>query len=105
MQQGLTYTFIATSYFGNMQQAAAKRLAYYWKIRRKLFGPHRAYLPMTLDHNGALADDRKLLDSGFLSVHPNDERGRTVLAIDRIKVVPPFATRDAAVRHGTNPPC
>jgi len=46
---------------------------------------------------GALGDEINLLESGFLAVHSKDERGRTVLCIDRIKATPPFATRDAAV--------
>jgi hypothetical protein len=52
---------------------------------------------MTLDDDGALAEDRGLLQSGFLAVHPKDENGRTVLSVDRIKAVLPFASRDAAV--------
>ena len=48
---------------------------------------------------GALGNDIKLLESGFLTVHGKDERGRTVFCIDRIKATPPFATRDAAVSN------
>lgn len=42
---------------GGDVKKAAKKLAGYWQARLKLFGPHRAYLPMTLD--GAMKDDAK----------------------------------------------
>ncbi len=52
---------------------------------------------MTL--SGAIADDKELFESGFVAIHQKDENGRTVLFIDRIRVVPPSATRDPAVRQ------
>lgn len=83
----------------------ATRIALYWKIRCKLFGPSRAYLPMriptTEDEDASTAmskEDKTLLETGFLAVHPKDEHGRTVLFMDRIKAVAsPLATRDATV--------
>lgn len=88
-----THTMKHMIYFRS--QAAAARLVYYWKIRRKFFGEHRAYLPMTL--SGALAEDRSLFETGFLAIHPKDARGRNVLFIDRIRAVPPLASRNASV--------
>lgn len=46
---------------------------------------------------GAMAQDKDLFESGFIAVHPNDENGRTVVFVDRIRAIPPFATRDATV--------
>jgi hypothetical protein len=46
---------------------------------------------------GAMAQDKDLFESGFIAVHPNDENGRTVVFVDRIRATPPFATRDATV--------
>jgi len=53
---------------------------------------------MTLDVDGALGEDRKLFETECITVNPKDDHGRTVLFLDRIKTVPPFGTRDAAVR-------
>lgn len=80
---------------GNVE-AAATRLVHYWKIRRKLFGEHRAYLPMSM--TGAMAQDKDLFESGFIAIHHNDDHGRTVLFIDRVRAIPSFATRDATLR-------
>jgi hypothetical protein len=51
-------------------QAAARRIAYYWKCRREFFGD-RAFLHMTLA--GAMAEDLETLEKGLISVstlHP-----------------------------------
>lgn len=50
---------------------------------------------MTL--SGALADDKQLFESGLIAVHSRDNNGRTVLFVDRIRAIPPLATRDATV--------
>ena len=46
---------------------------------------------------GAMAQDKDLFESGFIAVHPNDDNGRTVIFVDRIRAIPPFATRDETV--------
>ena len=38
------------------------------------------------------------MESGILVILPNDERGRGVLCMDRIRAVPPIAPRDAVLR-------
>ena len=50
---------------------------------------------MTL--TGALGNDLPLFESGLIAVHPVDESGRTVLFVDRIRAIPPLASRDATV--------
>jgi hypothetical protein len=69
----------------------------YWKTRRKLFGEDRAFLPLTL--SGALREDLEIIESGILAILPNDAKGRGVLFLDRIRAVPPLATRDAVVSY------
>jgi hypothetical protein len=81
-------------------EAAATRMLFYWKMRRKLFGDDRAFLPLTLNtptNNGALRDDVEIVQAGLLAIHPPDEKGRGVLFFDRIRAIPPLAERDAAV--------
>jgi hypothetical protein len=76
--------------------AATKRLLQYWQIRLELFGPSRAFLPMTLQ--GAMAGDDQYLRKGFCYLQPRPDRcGRTVLFYDRIRsnsrskqIIPPL---------------
>lgn len=46
--------------------AAAKRIVRNWDERLRLFGPEKAYLPLTLE--GALRDDIEVLETGFVQV-------------------------------------
>lgn len=46
---------------------------------------------------GAMAEDRKLFESGLVAVHPKDDKGRVVLFFDRIRAIKPLASRDEAV--------
>jgi hypothetical protein len=56
--------------------AAALRLVKYWEARKKIFGPDRAFLPMTMA--GAMAEDMEHLRKGFLLILPDDDHGRAV---------------------------
>ena len=74
-------------------------MAGYWKTRRKLFGEDRAFLPMSL--YGALSNEHELIETGIFGILPNDQQGRGVLFFDRIRAIPPIASRDQVV--STNP--
>ena len=68
-------------------EKAANRLAMHWKERKALFGADRAFLPMTLDPNGALGSsesDMREIGLGFLARVPDDDHGRPVLFLDRV---------------------
>lgn len=65
---------------------AARRLAMHWKERKALFGDDRAFLPMTLDRNGALGSsdaDVHQLELGYGVRTPDDQHGRAVVFLDR----------------------
>lgn len=67
--------------------AAARRLAAYWKFRFEVFG-HRALLPIDLSGAGAIPpEDVRLLQTGALMMLPHDPSGRSVLYIDRSKLL------------------
>ena len=72
------------------------RMLTYWKSRRRLFGDEKAFLPLSME--GTLGSDVAIVESGILVILPNDERGRGVLCMDRIRAVPPIAPRDAVLR-------
>lgn len=76
--------------------AAARRVVDYWSTRKLLFGPNRAFLPMTLD--GAMLDDVPYLQQGVVLVLPRDKQGRNVVFIDRVRCTPDVVPRDAVVR-------
>jgi hypothetical protein len=76
-------------------QAAIARVAQYWKNRRKIFGPRRAFLPMTLD--GAMEENVANLEKGFLNCLPPDLAGRQVIFFDRIRATPFVASRDSVL--------
>jgi hypothetical protein len=75
--------------------AAVRRMLLYWKTRRKVFGDDCAFQPMTL--NGAMKEDCRVIQSGILSILPNDAHGRAVLFFDRIRAIPPLASRESVV--------
>mmetsp|Transcript_14728 Transcript_14728/g.30362 ORF Transcript_14728/g.30362 Transcript_14728/m.30362 type:complete len:289 (-) Transcript_14728:355-1221(-) len=64
---------------------AAKRYAVYWEKRIEIFGPERAYLPLTLD--GALKDDWTALTTNFIQIIPGvrDAMGRSIIYVDSSK--------------------
>lgn len=62
--------------------AAAQRVVEYWKLRKKAFGAD-AYLPLTLD--AALEPQVEFLRRGAVRWLPNDEKGRLVLFMDRVR--------------------
>jgi hypothetical protein len=56
---------------------AAQRFVTYWEERRKLFGPEKFHLPMTL--KGAMRDDLETLKNGPMFQAPAlDASGRIV---------------------------
>lgn len=61
---------------------AAKRLVKYWDKRLEIFGPDRAFLPLTLE--GALKDEDKALKAGFvrLIAGVKEPGGRSILYAD-----------------------
>ena len=63
--------------------AAALRIVDYWEARLELFGPERAFLPLTLSSEGALNDeDLAVLRTGNYMVLANDTFGRSVVLHD-----------------------
>jgi hypothetical protein len=74
--------------------AAARRLVAYWDLRKKCFGPDRAFLPMT--QSAAMAEDMEVLRKGIVSISPDDKHGRPVFYWDRIRATGPH--RDAVRR-------
>ena len=67
---------------------AAKRIMKYWDKRVEIFGQDLAYLPMTL--KGALKDDRKALEAGFVRLLPGikEPGGRSILYADPSRYAP-----------------
>lgn len=76
--------------------AAARQMGLYWKTRKQVFGPERAFLPMTLD--GAMADDVQHMRKGFLCAVEDDAHGRPVLYYNRIRATREIVPREAACR-------
>ncbi|KAL7559782.1 hypothetical protein ACA910_003341 [Epithemia clementina (nom. ined.)] len=71
---------------------ASHRLCLYWKERKALFGPDRAFLPLTLTGDGALTKDDVLsLQAGFPALLPETTDGRAVAYCDRRQFVPSLA--------------
>jgi hypothetical protein len=72
----------------------------YWRMRRKVFGDEKAFLPMVMADGGALREeDFSIVEKDIVGILPNDEHGRGVLYYDRIRAVPPLASRDGVVRR------
>jgi hypothetical protein len=61
LDQNFKLMFLRTDVFN--VQLAVKRYASYWEHRVDLFGPEKAFLPMTLD--GAMKDDLETLALGY----------------------------------------
>ena len=75
--------------------AAASRLVGHWKFRRDLFGPDRAFLPMTLE--GAMRDDRHVFALGGCALLPPDAAGRSAIFFNRIACTRAVAPREVFV--------
>jgi hypothetical protein len=76
--------------------AAAQRLVSYWEVRKKLFGPDKAFLPMT--QNGAMAEEMVYSEKGFTAILPDDDHGRPVVCCDRIRSTAAIAPRASVLR-------
>jgi len=62
---------------------AARRLVGFWKKRKRIFGPSRFCLPLDQTGRGALEkDDVDAYRTGYLSILPNDAKGRQVIFFD-----------------------
>ncbi|KAL7579243.1 hypothetical protein ACA910_011402 [Epithemia clementina (nom. ined.)] len=69
--------------------AGAKRLCLYWTERQRLFGPDRAFLPLTLTGTGALTpQDLLTLQAGYPALLPNATTGHGCILFDRRKNLP-----------------
>jgi hypothetical protein len=75
---------------------AAHRLVSYWEVRKKIFGPDRAFLPMT--QNGAMAEDMVYSEKAFSTMLPDDDHGRPVACCDRIRSTAAVAPRASVLR-------
>ena len=51
---------------------------------------------MTLD--GAMHDDQEIIEKGIIQILPDDDHGRAVFFMDRIRMCEPHATRAELVR-------
>uniref|UniRef100_A0A7S1FTJ5 CRAL-TRIO domain-containing protein n=2 Tax=Corethron hystrix TaxID=216773 RepID=A0A7S1FTJ5_9STRA len=66
---------------------ATKRYVRYWEKRVDVFGPEKAFLPLTVD--GALRDDHFTLTKGFMNMTGKcDPSGRSILFGDPSKMDP-----------------
>jgi len=66
-------------------RAAARQLAAYWTLRKRLFGD-RAFLPMAQTGEGALGrKELTLLNSGFFTVLPTKQNETVIIAYDCTK--------------------
>jgi hypothetical protein len=78
-----------------LSQAAARRVAHYWKCRRDIIFGNRAFLPVTLA--GAMTEDLETLEKGLLSVPPSDQHGRCVVYWHRTRMNRTLASRCSIV--------
>jgi hypothetical protein len=76
--------------------SAAHRLVKYWQVRKMVFGPERAFLPMT--QAGAMLEDIEYLQKGLYLILADDEFGRSVVYWDRIRSTSDVIPRDSLSR-------
>jgi hypothetical protein len=76
--------------------AAAHRLVKYWNVQKMVFGPERAFLPMT--QAGAMLEDMEYLRKGLYLVLADDKFGRSVVYWDRIRSTSIVIPRDSLSR-------
>ena len=74
----------------------ALRMSYYWEARMKIFGVERCFLPMTLD--GAMAGDVDTLGKGIIFETFDDDHGRSVIFMDRIRCTKEVGDRETIAR-------
>lgn len=81
------------------KKAAAERLVRYWQHRVEVFGPSKAFGPLTLAA-GALDGDEAALETGFIRLLPScrDPVGRPVLFLDPSRHFPGTYPRESMVR-------
>lgn len=78
---------------------AAQRLCLYWMERLRLFGPQRAFLPMTLTGTGALTvPDIQTLQVGGLAILPDTFSGQKCVVWDRRNCMIPGMTVENKLR-------
>mmetsp|Transcript_18583 Transcript_18583/g.28697 ORF Transcript_18583/g.28697 Transcript_18583/m.28697 type:complete len:326 (+) Transcript_18583:85-1062(+) len=75
---------------------AARRLVEYWKWRLTIFGPEKAFLPMTLQD--ALRDDREVLEKGWVQVLDDDDHDRAVIYFEKGRINPMVSSRNSLLR-------
>uniref|UniRef100_A0A7S2VC70 BZIP domain-containing protein n=1 Tax=Entomoneis paludosa TaxID=265537 RepID=A0A7S2VC70_9STRA len=81
--------------------SAAKRLCLYWKERLSIFGPQRAFLPLTLTGDGALTvEDVMSLHAGYPAILPEHaaSTGQCVVFLDRRAWLPYVSTVERRLR-------
>jgi hypothetical protein len=78
--------------------AAAHRLVAYWEVRKKFFGPDRAFLPMT--QTGAMAEDMEYAEKASSTMLPDDDHGRPVVCWDRVRSMASVIPRASVLRCG-----
>lgn len=81
-------------------QLAARQILDFWSFRLELFGPERAFLPMTLQ--GAMADDLPYLEGAWqlnYMTPVRDLKGRKILCCDRSLIDPQRFGRDRLLRQ------
>eukprot|EP00549_Striatella_unipunctata_P012477 CAMPEP_0118698342 /NCGR_PEP_ID=MMETSP0800-20121206/15136_1 /TAXON_ID=210618 ORGANISM="Striatella unipunctata, Strain CCMP2910" /NCGR_SAMPLE_ID=MMETSP0800 /ASSEMBLY_ACC=CAM_ASM_000638 /LENGTH=229 /DNA_ID=CAMNT_0006598129 /DNA_START=316 /DNA_END=1005 /DNA_ORIENTATION=- len=65
---------------------AASRLVKYWDKRIELYGEKKAFLPLTLNKDGASRDDTLPLEMGVIGPGGIDKAGRCILVADPTKI-------------------
>eukprot|EP00538_Stauroneis_constricta_P007252 CAMPEP_0119564372 /NCGR_PEP_ID=MMETSP1352-20130426/26767_1 /TAXON_ID=265584 /ORGANISM="Stauroneis constricta, Strain CCMP1120" /LENGTH=207 /DNA_ID=CAMNT_0007613125 /DNA_START=99 /DNA_END=722 /DNA_ORIENTATION=- len=70
----------------------------YWEKRVEVFGPEKAFLPLTLDK--ALRDDTAALENGTVGIFPYkmDDLGRQAVVYDPSKLDSTAHTRESCIR-------
>lgn len=77
--------------------AAARRCVEYWKTRMLVFGPVKAFLPLTLTLEGALVDDVETHGKKYMSFVGRDKFDRAIVYFDRTNVTRETVDRDSMV--------
>lgn len=82
LDEGFKLKFLRCECFN--EKRAARRYVKYWDRRLQVFGPEKAFLPLTLD--GALKDDEVALSVGFMTLNKRKhESGRNIIFADPAK--------------------
>ena len=90
LQRPLCLNKAPDRWFGCYSWNAARRVALYWKSRVEVFG-ERAFLPLTLSGKSALKKEEiAMINTAYMTVMPNDERGRPIYFHDLSRLTVPF---------------